>query len=137
MASVKKIIIVIAITITMLIGGFVGINFLRMINDKDPPRIISVGYNPHPKVNTSSTIQIFVEDVSGIEFCKIYYRLNESEWVSRALRRYVILCCPPRFLIRLGPFISVGTQFDLYFVISDKKNNILVSDTYSFTVVDS
>lgn len=114
-----------------------GFNFIRMLNDKDPPRIISVGYNPNPKVNTSTTIQVFVEDVSGIESCKIYYRLNNSEWIARDLKRYIIICCPPRYLIRLGPFPSVGTQIDFYFEISDKKENVLISETYSFTVVGS
>ncbi|MFX0208977.1 MAG: hypothetical protein ACFFDT_23535 [Candidatus Hodarchaeota archaeon] len=137
MASLKRIIIVIALSIILLAGGVMGFNFIRMINDTDPPRIISVGYNSNPKVNTSTTIQIFVEDVSGIESCKINYRLNSSEWIARELKRYIILCCPPRYLIRLGPFTSIGTQIDFYFEISDKKENVLISETYSFTVVDS
>ncbi|MFX1284001.1 MAG: hypothetical protein ACFFB5_10115 [Promethearchaeota archaeon] len=137
MASVKKIIIVVIITSIVIIGGVIGINLVRMTTDVDSPRLISVEYNPNLKVNTSTTIQIFVEDISGIESCKIYYSMNGSAWVSRELRHYIIICCPPRYLIRLRPFRSTGIQWDFYFEIIDKKNNILISEIYSFIIVDS
>ena len=121
----------------LLIGGVIGFNLLRMIYDTDPPAIIAVDYDPNPKVNSSSTIHIYIDEISGIESCRIYYRVNGGEWISQEMRRYIILCCPPRYLIRLGPFSEIGAQYDFYFEIEDKKNNILISDIYSFEIVES
>ncbi len=137
MVSVKKIIIVLTIAAILLIGGVIGFNLLRMMNDTEPPAIIKVDYDSNPKVNSSSTIHIYIDEISGIESCRIYYRVNSNEWISKEMRRYVILCCPPRYLIRLGPFTEVGAQYDFYFEIIDKKNNMLISDIYSFKIIES
>ncbi|UCE12696.1 MAG: hypothetical protein JSV04_10940 [Candidatus Heimdallarchaeota archaeon] len=136
MASLKKILIMLALIAIVLLGGILGFNLVLISLDKDPPTIVSVGYDPHPEVNSSTTVQIFVNDVSGIKSCTIYYRINNSDWISHEMRRYVILCCPPRYLIRLGPFTSIGAQYDFYFKIIDQKDNIFVSETYSFTVIN-
>lgn len=133
----KKIIIVLTIAAILLIGGVIGFNLLRMMNDTEPPAIIKVDYDSNPKVNSSSTIHIYIDEISGIESCRIYYRVNSNEWISKEMRRYVILCCPPRYLIRLGPFTEVGAQYDFYFEIIDKKNNMLISDIYSFKIIES
>ena len=88
-------------------------------------------------MTTSSTIEIYVDEISGIESCKIYYRINGSDWISQEMRRYIILCCPPRYLIRLGPYNEIGAQYDFYFEIVDKKSNLLISEIYSFEIIGS
>jgi hypothetical protein len=105
-----------------------------MFLDNEPPQLLALNYNPNPKVNSSMTISIFVEDVSGIRSCTLHYCENGSDWISREMRRFIILCCPPRYLIRLGPFTNLGFQVDFYFEIVDKKGNIYESDLYSFTI---
>ncbi len=134
MPNIKKIGIIALILVITVFGGTIGYNFLRSLNDKSPPILISLGYEEEPKVNTSVTIQIFIDDISGIKFCKIYYRINSSDWLSQEMRLYVILCCPPRYLARLGPFSEIYTRIDFYFRIADKKDNVLTTDIYSFLI---
>jgi len=135
MVQWKKLIIVITIVTAVILAVLMGFNLFRMINDKDPPNIVYVGYNSEVKVNSSTTIQIFAEDVSGIRSCRIFYRINGSGWSSEEMKRYVIICCPPRFVSRLGPLFPSGVQLEFYFDIVDKKDNRLITDVYTLDII--
>ncbi|MHA1972746.1 MAG: hypothetical protein ACTSW1_07130 [Candidatus Hodarchaeales archaeon] len=123
--------IIIGVILALVGGNFIIAQFL----DDDPPKLISVGYNKTIDVNDSATIQIFADDVSGIKYAMLFYRINDSTWSREEMKLYVIICCPPRYLSRIGPFTK-PCKVEFYFELSDKKGNIMTSDSYFFNVVD-
>lgn len=128
---------IISIIIVVVLGiSFMGYNIFLFFNDENPPRIVgNISYEKEVEVNNSVSIALFTEDRSGIDICSIIYRVNNSEWITKPMRLYAIICCPPRYLIRIGPFYSVGIRIDFYFEIVDHKGNKLISDMYLFTIV--
>jgi len=112
-------------------GSFI----INQLIDEDPPKLISVGYEDYIDVNESATIQIFADDVSGIKYVKLFYRIDDSSWSSEEMKLYVIICCPPRYLSRIGPFTK-SCKVEFYFEMSDKKGNTMNSEVYFFIVMD-
>jgi len=135
-SSQKQLFVATSVVLVVFIGFF-AVLIQEFVIDTNPPSLVSVGYNPTPKVNTSLTIQVYVEDKSPIKLVEINYRIKQGEWISNEMRKYFIICCPPRFLLRLGPFNEVGIQVDFYFRIVDSQNNELITDTYSFEVIQA
>ena len=131
-SSQKQMFVATSIVI-LVFAGLITV-LLQFVIDETPPKIISISYQT-PKVNTSFTIQVEAEDKSGIDSAEIIYRIKQGSWISDEMRKYFILCCPPRFIIRMGPFQEVGIQVDFYFRIRDSHNNELITDTYSFEIV--
>ena len=135
-SSQKQLFIATSVVI-LVFAGFITVLIQEYVVDNNPPTLVSIGYNQTPKANTSFTIQIDAEDRSSIVSAEINYRIKQGSWVSDEMRKYFILCCPPRFIIRLGPFQEVGIQVDFYFRITDSHNNELITDTYSFEIVSA
>ena len=135
LSSSQKQLFVATSVVILVFAGFITVLFQMFVIDENPPKIVSISYNQTPKVNTSFTIQVDVEDKSQIVSTEINYRIKQEAWISDEMRKYFILCCPPRFLIRMGPFQEVGIQVDFYFRIKDSHNNELITDTYSFEIV--
>ena len=135
-SSQKQLFVATSVVLIVFIG-FIAVLIQEFVIDTNPPSLVSVGYNPTPKVNTSLTIQVYVEDKSPIKVVEINYRIKQGEWISNEMRKYFIICCPPRFLLRLGPYNEAGIQVDFYFRIVDSQNNELITDTYSFEVIQA
>ncbi len=135
-SSQKQLFIATSIVLIIFVG-FIVVLIQEFVIDNNPPSLVSVGYNSTPKVNSSLTIQLYVEDKSSIKSVEINYRIKQGLWISDEMRKYFIICCPPRFLIRLGPFNEVGVEVDFYFRVVDSKNNELITDTYSFVVISA
>ena len=130
----KQLLIATSIVLIIFIG-FITVLIQEFVIDTDPPSLVSVGYNSTPKVNSSLTIQLYVEDKSSIKSVEIYYCIKQQSWISDEMRKYFIICCPPRFLIRMGPFNEVGIRVEFYFRVVDSKNNELITEMYSFNVI--
>jgi hypothetical protein len=133
-SSQKQLFIATSVVI-LVFAGFIAVIIQEFIVDENPPRIVSISYKKTPKVNTSFTIQVDATDKSSIVSGEINYRITQGSWVSEKMKKYFILCCPPRFIIRMGPYQDVGIQVDFYFRFVDSHNNVLITDTYSFEVV--
>jgi hypothetical protein len=123
--------------VLLIFAGFITVLIQEFVIDDYPPSLASIAYDHSPKVNTSFTIQINVEDKSPIKSAEIIYRIKLGSWISDEMRYYFVLCCPPRFLIRMGPFSEVGIQVDFYFRVLDSHNNELITDTYSFEIISA
>jgi hypothetical protein len=135
-SSQKRLFIATSVVI-LLFAGFITVIVQMYVIDESPPRIVLISYNKTPKVNTSFTIRVDAVDKSRIVSAEINYRIKQGLWISDEMRKFFILCCPPRFLIRIGPFQEVGIQVDFFFRIKDSHNNELITDTYSFEIVSA
>jgi hypothetical protein len=135
-SSQKQLFIATSVVI-LVFAGFMTVLIQEYVIDNNPPTLVSIGINKTPKVNTSFTIQVDAVDQSQIVSAEINYRTKQGSWISDEMRKYFILCCPPRFLIRMGPFHEVGIQVDFYFRITDSHNNELITDTYSFEIISA
>ncbi len=137
MTSSQKQLFIATSVVLIVFVGFMVVLIQEFVIDNNPPSLVSVGYNSTPKVNTTLTIQLYVEDKSPIKLVEINYRIKQGSWILDEMKKYFIICCPPRFLLRLGPFNEVGIKVDFYFRIVDSKNNELITVTYSFEVISA
>ena len=137
LTSSQKQLFVATSVVILVFAGFITVLIQEYVVDNNPPTLVSISYNQTPKVNTSFTIQVDAVDRSRIVSTEINYRIKQGSWISDELRQYFILCCPPRFIIRMGPFQEAGIQVDFYFRIRDSHNNELITDTYSFEIVSA
>jgi hypothetical protein len=129
---------IIATSVVLVVfAGLITFLIQEYVIDENPPSLVAIAYDKTPKTNTSFTIQIDVVDKSSIKSTEIIYRIKQGSWISDKMRYYFVLCCPPRFLIRMGPFSEVGTQVDFYFRITDTHNNVLITDSYSFEIIQA
>ena len=136
LTSTQKKFFVATSIVILIFAGFIAV-LLPYVIDEKPPRIVSISFNQTPIVNTSITIQVNAVDDSRIVSAEINYRIKEGSWISDEMKKYFIICCPPRFIIRMGPFQEVGIQVEFYFRIKDSHNNELITDTYSIEIVSA